>query len=138
MALTLVPDLLAREGLRYTALDDPQAMECEGCPVRKLCYEAGPGHYEVKALRPVTHPCELHEGRMRVVEAEPAPFETTLEARKLRGTAATFTAIDCGFPECGHWHLCHPAAPAGKYTIDEVGEAVECPVHLDIRRVRLS
>jgi uncharacterized protein UPF0179 len=88
--LTLVPDALAAKGYQFTFVGANKGEECVGCPFQKLCFGLAPGHaYKVTAVRPVTHPCALHEGgRVRAVEVAEVPFAATLERRHLRGTAA--------------------------------------------------
>ena len=138
--LSLAPDLHARPGHRFTAAGGPFE-ECDGCPVQQLCFSVEAGrHYEVTEVRDVVHPCNLHEGGMRVVQVEEASFNSALETKRLRGTAATFTPVDCGYPECANWTLCHPVGPARdvRYAIEEVGEALACPMDYKLKRVRLK
>lgn len=137
--LGLAPDLLARPGFRFTATGGPFD-ECEGCPVQKLCFGVEAGrHYEVTDLRDVVHPCAVHEGGMRVVQLQEAAFDTTLETKRLRGTAAAFSPPDCGNPSCTLWAVCHPVGPTRdvRYAIEEVGDDVACPMHYKLKRVRL-
>lgn len=139
--LTLVPVDLARPGYRFTFRGPNLGMECAGCPVQKLCFNLHPGGvYEVREVRGVRHPCELHDGgRVAVVRVERVGFETSLAPKHLRGTAATWNAVDCGYPECANWRLCHPQAGQGvRYAIKKVGEAIDCPMGYDIKRVELE
>lgn len=138
--LSLAPDLLAKPGFQFTAAGGPYE-ECEGCPVQKLCFSVEAGrHYMVKETRDVVHPCNLHEGGMRVVHVEEAAFESVLETKRLRGTAASFVPVDCGFPECANWQLCHPVGPERgvRYAIEDVGRALDCPMGYTLKRVRLK
>ncbi|MEA3203107.1 MAG: uncharacterized protein QOI63_777 [Thermoplasmata archaeon] len=142
MPLTLVPDTLARRGLGFTFVGANAGPECAGCPFQKLCFGLQPGHrYEVTALREVTHPCALHEGgRVRVAEVVDAPFASTVETRLLRGTAATWTPIPCGMPECPTWALCHPVGPLPGVRDQIVAEEgpVPCPAGFELTRVQLK
>ena len=139
--LTLVPETLAKPGSRFTFLGPNPGGECAGCPLQKLCFGLEPGRtYAVEGLREVRHPCALHDGgRVRVVTVVPASFPTTVEASTLRGTAATWTPIPCGRPQCPSWGLCHPTgpAPSARYEITERGAAVPCPAGYDLVRVEL-
>lgn len=139
--LTLAPDLLAHEGMTFTFIGPNTGGECDGCPVQKLCFDLQPEtRYKVTELRDVVHPCNLHEGGMRVVTVEPTGFETTLDTKRLRGTAATFVPVDCGMPECTNWKLCHPVGPKRnvRYQVTSVGDAVDCPMNYNIKRVQLD
>lgn len=136
--LTLVPDLHAKAGHRFTFLGPNPGDECDGCPVQKLCFNLDPGsHYEVTEVRSALHPCNLHEGKMRAVKVEPATVETSMDVRRLRGTAATFSAIDCGYPECANWKLCHPPIASRRYEVTHVGAKLDCPMGHTIQRVTL-
>jgi uncharacterized protein (UPF0179 family) len=139
--LTLVPDALAAKGYRFTFAGPNAGEECAGCPLQKLCFGLRPGHaYEVVGLRPAKHPCGLHEaGRVRAVEVKEVPFEATVERRHLRGTAAPWSAPDCGSPECPNWALCHPKGHAAGARHAIVGQKgpVHCPAGFDLERVDL-
>lgn len=140
--LTLIPVDHAKPGYRFTFLGPNRGQECEGCPVQKLCFNLEPGaRYEVTEVRDVRHPCNLHdEGRVRVAKVQRVGFETSMETKRLRGTAATFVPVDCGMPECANWSLCHPyGVETGiRYGLDEVGKAIDCPMDFKIKRVRLK
>lgn len=141
MALTLVPLHMASEGARFRFQGDPKAMECEGCPVRSLCFRLEPGHaYEVETVRDVRHPCELHdEGTVAVVQVAEVPFQSSVPAKDLRGTATHWTPPPCGMPECPRYGFCHPRGPqvGAKMEIVHVGDAMECPAGLDLREATL-
>lgn len=142
MPLGLVPLTLASEGARFRFLGDPKAMECEGCPVRTLCFKLAPGRsYEVEAVREVRHTCELHdEGQVAVVEVNEVPFQASVPAKDLRGTATHWRPPACGMPECAMYGFCHPVGPLvdGKMEIVHVGDAMDCPAGFDLRRVTLN
>jgi hypothetical protein len=142
MALTLVPDTLARRGYRFTFNGPNTGPECQGCPYQKLCFGLAPGHrYEVQALRDVTHPCALHEGgKVRVAQVEEVSFSSTVETRLLRGTAATWTPIPCGRPDCPNWSLCHPVGPKPgiRHEVTAMEGALPCPAGFGLTKVRLK
>jgi uncharacterized protein (UPF0179 family) len=145
--LTLLPPSLAEPGRRFVfrgpnVPPGPNSgEECAACPYQKLCFGLEPGHaYVVKGKRTVTHPCELHEGgRVNVVEVEEVPFESSVERRHLRGTAAHWSPIACARPECPNYALCHPqGTQAGtRHQIVEAGEALACPAGFDLVRAKL-
>ncbi len=140
--LTLVPVELAKPGYRFTFTGPNKGIECAACPVQKLCFNLKPGTmYEVLEVRTVRHPCELHdEGRVAVVKVGPAKFQTSLAPKHLKGTAATWNPIDCGYAECANWKLCHPTGvEAGtRYAIENVGKKIDCPMNYDIKVVDLK
>jgi len=140
MVLTLVPTAMSRKGLGFTFRAEG-GEECRGCPFRKLCFGLEPGHrYEVTTVRPVTHPCALHDGgKVHVVEVAEAPFPSSLEVRHLRGTAASWAPIACGMPECANYSLCHPVGPRpGRHEIVAEEGRLECPAGFDLAKVRLK
>ena len=142
MPLTLVPSTLAAKGHRFTFAGPNKGIECAACPFTKLCFGLEPGRrYEVKQVREVQHPCELHdEGKVRVVVAEEVPFTATLERKHLRGTAAPWEGPDCKRPSCKNWALCHPVGPVAgaRHAIVKQHGAVECPVGFDLEKVDLK
>ena len=141
MTLTLVPESSATPGARFRFLGPNKGEECAGCPFQKLCFGLAPGHdYAVTTVRNVSHPCGLHDGgRAHVVEVEPTTFASSLETRHLRGTAATWSPVPCGKPECPSYALCHPVgALAGtRHAIESNEGALPCPAGFDLVKVRL-
>ena len=142
MPLTLVPDTLARRGWGFTFAGANPGPECVGCPFQKLCFGLEPGHaYTVTSLRGVTHPCALHDGgKVHVVTVEETDFASSLETRLLRGTAATWSPIPCGRPDCGNYGLCHPvAATAGaRHEVTRQEGNLPCPAGYELTKVRLK
>lgn len=138
MHLTLIPNGLAKTGHQFQHYGDQNADECEGCPVRQLCFKIEPGHYEVNEIRDVEHPCHLHEGTMRVCTVEPVPVTSTILSKSLKGTAAEWAPIPCEYPECTNNALCHPRIASGKMEILEEGKAVTCPMNYDIKQVTMK
>lgn len=140
--LTLVPLGHAKLGARFTFMGANPGDECDGCPLQRLCFGLQPGQrYRVAEVRAAVHPCNLHDdGKVQVVRVEPIAFESSVETKRLRGTAVTWSPIDCGFAECANWKLCHPIGPAAgaKYRVEGDGEALPCPMHYDLRKVRLQ
>jgi uncharacterized protein (UPF0179 family) len=140
--LTLVPDALAAPGYRFTFAGPNLGVECAGCPFQKLCFGLQPGRsYVVTKARPARQVCELHEGgKVRAVEVEEVPFPASLERRHLRGTAAPWTAPDCGRPMCVNWKLCHPVGhkQGAKHAIVTQKGPLECPAGFDLESVDLK
>lgn len=141
VSLTLLPAAMAKRGAGFTFTGDPGDEACEGCPVRSLCFRLEPGYrYRVVEVRNKTHQCRLHDGdQVQVCTVEEAPMTSTVEARRLRGTAVHWDPIPCGFPECPNNPLCHPVGvPAGKrFQVEAEEGPVACPMHYDLRKVRL-
>ena len=142
MTLTLVPEALARPGQGFHFLGANPGDECRGCPFQRICFGLDAGHhYEVREVRDVTHPCALHdEGHVRVVQVAQVPFATSLESRQLRGTAATWTPVPCGKPQCPSYALCHPVGPpaGARYAIAADDGPLPCPAGFVLSRVRLQ
>lgn len=139
--LTLLPATLAEPGYRFVYRGDGGFEECDGCPVRGVCYRLTPGRrYQVETVRDVEHPCGLHdEARVRVCTVQEVPLHTSLETKHLRGTAAHWSPVPCGYPECKTYKLCHPVgAPAGRYAIAQDAGPLACPMGYDLHRVTLE
>ncbi|MES2155709.1 MAG: UPF0179 family protein [bacterium] len=149
MTLTLVPESMAKPGARFTyrgpnvpRTGGNTGEECEGCPFQKLCFGLTPGHaYQVTALRAVTHPCALHDGgKVHVVTVAETDFVSSIETRHLRGTAAAWTPVPCGRPDCANYGLCHPVGPTAgaRHAIVANEGPLPCPAGFDLAKVRLK
>lgn len=136
--LTLVPEGLAQEGYTFRFMGDPKAFECEGCPVRNVCFRLEAGRsYKVVEVRDVAHICELHDGgRVRVCRVEEVDIQLSVPAKDLRGTATHWSPPACRMPECPSYGFCHPVGPevGGKMEIVRVGNPLDCPAGFDLRR----
>lgn len=132
---------MAVAGKRFTFLSGEHE-ECQSCPLTKLCYNLTPGtKYEVETVRTLTHPCNLHDDdRVQVVTVKPVGFRSTVEKKRLRGTAVTWEPIDCGYAECKNWALCHPTGmPVGKqFALDGPGKDLACPMNYDLQVVQFK
>lgn len=141
MPITLVPESAATLGARFRFLGPNAGEECHGCPFQKLCFGLTPNrNYQVTALRQVSHPCGLHDGgKAHVVEVEEVGFPSSLETRHLRGTAATWSPVPCGRPDCRSYGLCHPVgAKAGtRHAIESNQGPLACPAGFDLVQVTL-
>ncbi len=139
--LTLVPLGQAKAGAKFW-FTGPNDEECQGCPFQKLCFNLSPGQrYEVTEVRDVRHPCRLHdEDKVQVVKVRPVGFTSTVESKRLRGTAVTWTPIPCGYAECPNWRLCHPTGPMAGERRSVVGDAkpLACPMHYDLQKVTFA
>lgn len=150
--MTLVPESLSSKGSRFTFRGPNQSRgqgeagnsgeECAACPFQKLCFGLLPGHtYEVTGQRGLTHPCALHDGgRVHVVTVEATDFPSSVETRALRGTAATWSPIPCGRPDCANWSLCHPVGPTAgaRHAITAQQGELPCPAGYELTKVRLK
>ncbi len=134
--VTLLGTLLAKPGLTYIV--GRPGPECEPCAFKALCHNLPVGHrYRVARVREVTHPCAVHEGPVRVIEVEPARFETTFVGRgAVAGSTAQFQEKGCGRPDCPSWAVCHPPGlpPGLRVRLLEDRDAPACPAGLTLRR----
>ena len=70
--VTLVGEQLAVEGEEFTYLGSNN--ECRNCQLKTVCFNLKPGRkYRITKLRDKHHDCNIHEGKVIVVEVEELP-----------------------------------------------------------------
>lgn len=138
--VALIGKSQAKKGYRfiYSGIGKP----CLSCKLKPVCVdklEAG-RVYEVVAVRDKVHPCELHEGGVRVVELEEAPVLTAIPSKlAIEKAIVTFNPIPCQRAQCAAYEYCAtPALKAGdKCLILEVLEKLPCGKGLSLRKALL-
>ncbi|MEW5936925.1 MAG: UPF0179 family protein [Candidatus Thermoplasmatota archaeon] len=112
---------------------------CRECKVRNICFHLEPGrHYVVRRVRDASHPCNIHEGGVRVVEVEEVPFEISVPSKlAIEGSTITFQAPKCAKIGCRYYDLCMPQGLRGeqKLQVIRTGEPIECTNGEERRRV---
>lgn len=115
VTLTVVGEGLAKPGLvfRYDGETDPG---CASCKLHKVCHGAlkKGREYRIVEARPVKHDvCHVFEGKVQVVQIEPAPLPVrmAIPAAATRGTGVSKRWEECG-ASCLLKAQCNPAALA--------------------------
>jgi len=137
--ITLIGEPTARVGNRFYYLGP--LTDCRECKLRNVCFNLEPGGlYEVTKLRGQTHECIEREGLVHVVEVERLPIPAAVPKKQaMEGSVITVQLPRCNNPGCAHHALCFPigAEDGRKYSVEEVGEDLECPVGEDMVSVRM-
>jgi uncharacterized protein (UPF0179 family) len=135
--ITLIGEPTAKVGSRFYYLGP--LIECRECRLRNVCFNLEPGGlYEVTGLRDQRHECMLREDEVHVVEVERVAVPAALPKKQaIEGSIITVQMPRCDNPGCDHHRLCFPvgAADGGRYSVEEVGDDLDCPVGESMVRV---
>ena len=137
--VTLVGEHLAVEGEEFTYLGS--IGECRNCQLKTVCFNLKSGrNYRITKLREKSHDCNIHEGKVIVVEVEELPLTVAIRNELPEGTTTIVEKTTCKNIGCDSFHICsNPTLPNGKtYTIKKVYEKIKCPRHFDLYKVDVS
>jgi len=114
--------------------------DCKNCKIKNACMNLDVGQrYRITAIRDVEHQCKLHDD-VCVVEVERIPFDLGFEARSSEeDTIITREENRCERVDCDNHTICRPRFfTPGRYRVLTVGEALECPKGLELKRVSVE
>ncbi|KYK23070.1 hypothetical protein AYK25_06825 [Thermoplasmatales archaeon SM1-50] len=134
--VTLVGEQLAMEGQEFTYLGSNS--ECKNCQLKTVCFNLKPGRsYRITKLREKSHDCNLHEGRVIVVEVEELPLTVTINKELPEGTTITVEKKDCKNIGCDSFDICTNTTHQNgkKYTIKKAYGKIKCPRHFHLYKV---
>ncbi|MDR0335300.1 MAG: UPF0179 family protein [Methanomassiliicoccaceae archaeon] len=127
--ITLIGETQARIGNRFYFTGP--LTECKECRLRGICFNLEPGSlYEVVAVRDTIHDCPIHEGSVRVVEAERKPIPAAVPRKHaIDGSTVTFECRKCNNIGCGDRAYCVPVSikDGTKLRITDVIGDLDCP-----------
>jgi uncharacterized protein (UPF0179 family) len=140
MALvTLVGEQLAIEGEEFTYLGSNS--ECRNCQLKTVCFNLRPGRrYRITKLREKNHDCNLHEGKVVVVEVDELPLTVAVPKELSEGTITTIKKQDCRNIGCDSFEICtNMGLQNGRnYTVKKVYEKINCPKDHELYRVDVT
>jgi hypothetical protein len=137
--VTLVGEQLAVEGQEFVYLGSNS--ECRNCQLKTVCFNLKPGrNYRIIKLRDKFHDCNIHEGKVIVVEVEELPLTVAITKESSEGTSATIEKKDCKNIGCDSFEICTTTAlQNGKtYTVKKVYEKLACPKNYELYKVDVS
>ena len=137
--VTLVGEQLAVEGEEFTYLGSNS--ECRNCQLKTVCFNLKPGrHYRITKLRDKSHDCNIHEGKVVVVEVEELPLTVAVPKEAAEGTSTTVEKKECKHIGCDSFEICpNTALQNGKtYTIKKVYEKICCPKNYELYKVDVT
>jgi uncharacterized protein (UPF0179 family) len=137
--VTLVGEQLAVEGEEFTYLGSNS--ECRNCQLKTVCFNLKPGrNYRITKLRDKYHECNIHEGKVIVIEVEELPLTVAVTKDLPKGTTTTVEKKDCKNIGCDSYDICtNTALQNGKtYTIMKVYEKIKCTRHYELYKVDVS
>ena len=140
VVITLVGELQAKKGATFVYTGP--LSECRDCKLKTVCFNLDAGRwYRVSSVRHKHHDCKVHEGGVRVVEAEPVGIPASVPIKSaVEGTTVSFEPRKCSIISCESYRLCHPLGISSrtKFQISEVDGEVTCESGQPLRRVTLN
>lgn len=134
--VTLIGEQLAVEGQEFTYLGSNS--ECRNCQLKTVCFNLKQNRtYRITKLRDKSHDCNIHEGKVIVVEVEELPLTVTVPKEQPEGTIVTLEKKDCKNIGCDSFDICtNTTFHNGKtYTIKKVYEKIKCPRNFELYKV---
>ena len=137
--VTLIGEELAVEGAEFTYLGSNN--ECRNCQLKTVCFNLKAGrNYRITKLRDKQHDCNIHEGKVIVVEVDELPIETTIEKKLPEGSSTKIEKKECKNIGCEYFEICTNIGLQSdkSYTIKKVYEKVSCPKGFELYRVDVT
>jgi uncharacterized protein len=137
--VTLVGEQLAVEGTEFVYLGSNN--ECRNCQLKTVCFNLKPGrNYRITKLRDKYHDCNIHEGKVIVVEVEELPLTVAVTKEPSEGTSITIEKKECKNIGCDSFEICSTTAiqQGKKYTIKKVYEKIPCPKKFELYKIDVS
>ncbi|HVQ00937.1 MAG TPA: UPF0179 family protein [Candidatus Thermoplasmatota archaeon] len=134
--VTLVGEQLAVEGEEFIYLGSNS--ECRNCQLKTVCFNLKPGRrYRITKLRDKNHDCNLHEGKVVVVEVEELPLTVAVPEEFPEGKTTTVRKQTCKNIGCDSFEICtNLGLQNGRsYTVKKVYEKIQCPKHHELYKV---
>lgn len=137
--ITLIGEDLAEEGLTFTF--GGNLSSCQSCEIKNSCCGLSKNRwYKIVKVRENSHDCKVHHGKVKVVEVEEVPIETTISGeRVIEGSVMTLDEKECDNLDCENFRLCHPPGVeyGGQYNVEDVGKKIDCPGGRNLKKVKL-
>jgi uncharacterized protein (UPF0179 family) len=137
--VTLVGEQLAVEGKEFIYLGANS--ECRNCQLKTVCFNLKPGrNYRITKLREKSHDCNIHEGKVIVVEVEELPLTVAISNEPFEGAMVTIEKKECKNIGCDFFDICTTTAfQNGKtYTVKKVYEKLSCPKNYQLYKVDVA
>ena len=107
--VTLVGEQLAVEGEEFIYLGANS--ECRNCQLKTVCFNLKSGRdYRITKLREKSHECNIHEGKVIVVEVEELPLTVAVSNEPTEGETVTMKKKECRNIGCDSFDICTTTA----------------------------
>lgn len=140
--ISLIGVDLAKEGLEFTFVEPLKG--CTECRIKNVCFNLEPGtSYRITKVREKENPCFVfNKDKVNTIEVEPLEdFMNAQNGMKLQ-EGSTFKAVsqECKYITCENIETCNllHLKEGRKVRIQKIGEKVNCPKGLDLRKVNVS
>lgn len=140
--ISLIGVDLAKEGLEFTFVEPLKG--CTECRIKNVCFNLEPGtSYRITKVREKENPCFVfNKDKVNTIEVEPLDeFLNAQNGMKLQeGSTIKATSLECKQFTCPNIEVCNliHIKEGRKARINSIGEKVDCPKGLDLRKVTVS
>jgi len=136
--VTLIGEYLAKKGEEFTYIGPNN--DCRNCKLKTVCFNLKPGRkYEITNVRDKTHACNVHDGKVVVIEVKELPLITAVTEPETKKNSILIKK-PCRSIGCKHIEICNNTAlQSGKtYKIKKTFETFQCPEGVALVKVELS
>jgi uncharacterized protein (UPF0179 family) len=137
--VTLIGEYLAVEGEEFIYLGSNN--ECRNCQLKTVCFNLKPTRkYRITKVRDKNHECNIHEGKVIVVEVEELPLTVAITKEPSEGETTAIEKKECKNIGCDSFEICSNLGQHNgkKYTITKVYGKIECPKHNKLYKVDVT
>ncbi len=140
--ISLIGVDLAKEGLEFTFVEPLKG--CTECRIKNVCFNLEPGmSYRITKVREKENPCFVfNRDKVNTIEVEPVDdYLNAMNGMKLQeGSTFKTTSLECDRITCPNIETCNlmHVKEGKKAKIVSIGNKVDCPRGLDLRRVNVS
>lgn len=137
--VTLIGEKLAVEGEEFIYLGANN--ECRNCKLKTVCFNLKPGRsYKITKLREKEHNCNIHEGKVVVVEVSEMPITTSINKKVSQGEKIKIDKKECKNIGCDFFNICTNIAlqKDKTYTIKKTYEKIKCPKDYELYKVDVT
>lgn len=128
--VTLIGEYLAVEGEEFTYLGSTN--ECRNCQLKTVCFNLKPTRkYRITKLRDKQHDCNIHEGKVFVVEVEELPLTFAITKELTEGETSIIEKKECKNIGCDSFEICANTSLQNgkKFIVKKIIGKMECPKH---------
>lgn len=140
--ISLIGVDLAKEGLEFTFVEPLKG--CTECRIKNVCFNLEPGRtYRITKVRDKENPCFVfNKDKVNTIEVELLEDHLNVaNGRKLQeGSTLATESLNCDYITCENIETCNliHIKEGLKAKILSVGEKVDCPKGLNLKRVTVS
>jgi uncharacterized protein (UPF0179 family) len=137
--VTLIGEKLAKEGNEF--IYNGPNNECRNCKLKTVCFNLKQAReYRIIKVRDKQHSCNVHEGKVVVVEVNMLPIFASIDKKISEGSETKINKIECKNIGCDFFKTCvnNVIIKDKKYVIKKYYEKIDCAEDLELYLVELA